>query len=382
MFHVWADDLTGACDCATVLGLHGLSAWVSLGVGASHLDLKTQDLGTKAQAHCLNLNTRQLSHPLEVFECVINALEAHSGETPYLKMDSTWRGYPVATALAVMQKQKSPFVFCCPAFPAQGRLIRQGQAFLHGTALHETPLAHDPHHPIYTADIKTLLHQEAQRLGKTMTVWTAEDHHLSRIESGDFPPNTVIVPDVASSSDLRKWVEVLKKVTPAPVFMGSAGLLDALSQANGGSDKACSIPVFEGVFSPVQVVSGSLNPITLRQIAHLKTHHPHVPILNTAEWGQVKDWHARLIQRYHSEFHTPHRTTVLCGGDTAHTILAELGIHTLQWQGALNPLCSVWRSVEEPHQKHTWILKSGNMGEESLLTELCDAFSLSTSKHL
>lgn len=379
MLHVWADDLTGACDCATVLGWHGMPASVSL-----RANLATDDLHIRSNAHCLNLNTRALSHPQEAFECVVNALQAYPSETPYFKMDSTWRGYPVATALAVLQERKPPFVFCCPAFPTQGRLIRQGQAFLHGIALHETPLAHDPHHPIQSSDIKTLLYQEAKRLGKTITVWTAEDNPLPRIQAGDLPPNTLIVPDIESTADLIGWANHLKALSSPPLFMGSAGLLKALLEDSYDFSQNTSTSFnFETPKSlDCQVISGSLNAITLRQIAYLKTHHPNVPILNTAEWGQANDWHSRLIQTYRAEFQTPHRTSILCGGGTAHTILASLGIHTLKWQQALNPLCSLWRSVEEPHQNHTWILKSGNMGEESLLTELCDALSLSPAEHL
>ena len=396
---ILADDLTGAADCATVLGVHGQDASLCLDVNA---------LNEASNAYSVNLGTRSCEAPQTVYEVTKKALEGllHNEGLPYFKVDSTWRSDAVAMALAGMDTLKAPFVLLCPAFPQEGRTIIEGIAYLHGVPLHETPLKNDPQDPIKRSDVQGLMQTQARALSRSIHVLSGSNISVKEIEdalSQDPKTPLFVVPDVESTADLKTLAELLASLKQAPLCMGSAGLLEALLclsplleervRERGG----CSNSVFTSTPHPcpplkgegvkhIQVISGSLNPTTIQQLEMLQAHHPEVKVLNTASWGKVLDWSKRLKQSVVTLQEEPNLVTILCGGSTAEAVLAQAGVKQLHWVKALSRTCSLWQAVEDRKDSRYWVLKSGNMGKADLLLqlvkELSHAFQIPPTKHL
>ena len=394
-----ADDLTGAADCATVLGVHGQNASLCLDVNA---------LNEASDAYSVNLGTRSCEAPQTVYNATKKALEGllQHEALPYFKVDSTWRSDAVAIALAGMDTLKAPFVLLCPAFPQEGRTIIEGIAYLHGVPLHETPLKNDPQDPIKRSDVQALMQTQARALSRSIHILSGSNISVKEIEdalSQDPKTPLFVVPDVESTTDLKTLAELVASLKQAPLCMGSAGLLEALLclsplleervRERGG----CSNSVFTSTPHPcpplkgegvkhIQVISGSLNPTTIQQLEMLQAHHPEVKVLNTASWGKVLDWSKRLKESVVTLQEEPSLVTILCGGSTAEAVLAQAGVKQLHWVKALSRTCSLWQAVEDRKDSRYWVLKSGNMGEADLLLqlakELSNAFQIPPTKHL
>ncbi len=408
---VLADDLTGAADCATVLGVHGQDASLCLDVNT---------LNEASDAYSVNLGTRACGHPQAVYDITKKALLALSpplkgeGPTPYFKVDSTWRSDSVAMALAGMDTLKPPFVLLCPAFPQEGRTIAGGVAYLHGVPLHQTPLKNDPQHPILTADVQVLLETQARALNRNIRILKGKQISITDIEDAlKIVPQTplFVVPDVQSLSDLSHLAEWVASFETPPLCMGSAGLLDALLCLSPLLEERKSFNFFDSVRErgefqepsvssipyndplpkekkreSIQVISGSVNPTTTQQLNMFQTHHPEIRMLNTASWGTVTDWHERLKEAVAPLLEASNTVTILCGGDTAQAVLEQAGVNQLKWVKPLSRTCSLWQAVEDDKASRYWVLKSGNMGEADLLVqlvkELYHAFPLPSAKHL
>ena len=400
---IFADDLTGAADCATVLGVQGQ---------AVRLCLDARSLSQASHSYSLNLGTRSCQTPQAVYDKTKQALLALSptfkgeGGTSYFKVDSTWRSDAVAIALAGFDTLKPSFVFLCPAFPQEGRTIVNGVAYLHGIPLDETPLKEDPQHPLMSSDVKLLLERQAQKLNRQIHVLSGkaiEGEDLKAILKTDPQTPLFVVPDVQTSEELRNWAERIASFKDLPLCIGSAGLLEALlalpplPMGEGWGEgfempnqSLCFphpnlLPKGEGT-KGIQVISGSLNPTTIQQIEALQSQHPDTKVLNTASWGKFDDWQARFQVESASFLESPNTVNILCGGDTAEGVLAQAGVTQLKWVRALTATCSLWQAVESEGDSGYWVLKSGNMGEVDLLVqlvmELYHAFSIPSSKHL
>jgi uncharacterized protein YgbK (DUF1537 family) len=394
-----ADDLTGAADCATVLGVHGQNASLCLDVNA---------LNEASDAYSVNLGTRSCKAPQTVYDVTKKVLEGllQHEALPYFKVDSTWRSDAVAIALAGMDALKAPFVLLCPAFPEEGRTIIEGIAYLHGVPLHETPLKNDPQDPIKRSDVQALMQTQARALSRSIHILSGSNISVKEIEdalSQDPKTPLFVVPDVESTTDLKTLAELVASLKQAPLCMGSAGLLEALLclsplleervRERGG----CSNSVFTSTPHPcpplkgegvkhIQVISGSLNLTTIEQIQRLQEEHPELKVLNTASWGMLTDWDERLKEAVAPLLEASNTVTILCGGSTAEAVLAQAGVQQLHWVKALSRTCSLWQAVEDRKDSRYWVLKSGNMGEADLLLqlakELSNAFQIPPTKHL
>ncbi|MFN9691439.1 MAG: four-carbon acid sugar kinase family protein [Vampirovibrionales bacterium] len=387
---VLADDLTGAADCATVLGVHSQNASLCLDVNA---------LNEASDAYSVNLGTRSCEAPQTVYDVTKKALEGllQHEALPYFKVDSTWRSDAVAIALAGMDTLKAPFVLLCPAFPQEGRTIIESIAYLHGVPLHETSLKNDPQDPIKRSDVQALMQTQARALSRSIHILSGSNISVKEIEdalSQDPKTPLFVVPDVESTTDLKTLAELVASLKQAPLCMGSAGLLDALvAQTLSPFGESCFphpnlLPKGEGTgeIGKIQVISGSLNPTTIEQIQRLQEEHPELKVLNTASWGKVLDWSKRLKQSVVTLQEEPSLVTILCGGSTAEAVLAQAGVKQLHWVKALSRTCSLWQAVEDRKDSRYWVLKSGNMGEADLLLqlvkELSHAFQIPPTKHL
>lgn len=163
---VIADDFTGASDIAVTLskGLEGEGGLRT----TQYLGVPHQPAEEPVEAGVIALKSRSL--PAQ--EAVQQSLAAcewllQQGCTQIVfkycsTFDSTDAGNigPVLDALA--QRLAARNVIVCPAFPAMGRTLYQGNLFVHDRPLNESGMEHHPVTPMKDADIRRLLARQAK----------------------------------------------------------------------------------------------------------------------------------------------------------------------------------------------------------------------------
>lgn len=147
-----ADDLTGACDTGCLfagpapVGVIAEPGLVQSDAGVVAVDtesraLAASDAGRRVRAAASRLGTRLHAGPL------------------FKKIDSTMRG-PVAAELeALLDTGGWDGALVCPAFPAQGRVVRDGVLHVDGVPAHGTAIGRDRHYPGATSDVGEILAQ-------------------------------------------------------------------------------------------------------------------------------------------------------------------------------------------------------------------------------
>lgn len=148
MILVLADDLTGALEVGAVFASSGLRAIVS-----------TRPVrGTQTDALILDTETRH-STPSDAVERIVAAVR-ESEVTPdliYKKTDSTLRGN-IRSELAALSKLFPPWrIGYAPAYPAQGRTVKNGRVHVNGIPLTETDFARDDLNPVFTSSVRELV---------------------------------------------------------------------------------------------------------------------------------------------------------------------------------------------------------------------------------
>ncbi len=127
-----ADDLSGAADCAIGFAAHGARTVVTLDAAAA------VEVGG-ADVVAADVDSRRLAPA----DAAARNLEAwRSGMAPhrrlYKKIDSTLRGNWAAETAAL--QPSAGLAVVAPAFPATGRVTRDGRMFVNGQPLEDTDI--------------------------------------------------------------------------------------------------------------------------------------------------------------------------------------------------------------------------------------------------
>jgi uncharacterized protein YgbK (DUF1537 family) len=188
MIGVIADDLTGAAELGAVGRRLGLKAEI----------VRDEPPSSTAELVCVDTDSRSCT-PTEAAKRAASAaklLRSAGAQWIYKKVDSVLRGNVTAEVEAVMQQLGFNRALMLPANPSLGRIIRDGQYFVHGKPIHRTEFARDPEYPRRTAQVLRLLQ--------------APQHFLLRLANGELvvPENTMLVGQTDSSDKVRAWAQV------------------------------------------------------------------------------------------------------------------------------------------------------------------------------
>lgn len=198
---VFADDLTGAAEIASIAHNAGLRALVL-----------TTPPGGPADADVLVFDTdTRLCTPARAAQRVRAFAkrlrrQPHSGF--FKKTDSVLRGPVLAELTALATSLGHRRTLLVPCNPSLGRVIRDGHYFIGGRPLHETAFVHDPHHPRTTSEVLTLL--DAKKYPRVACL----------APSSRLPGQGIIVGEADSPADVAVW----------------AGQIDAHTLPAGGAD--------------------------------------------------------------------------------------------------------------------------------------------------
>lgn len=232
-----ADDLTGALDTASQFGD----------------SLVVLDPSTKLDSRvvAVSSDSRKLP-PGAAAEKVYALLQALPGSKYlYKKVDSTMRGN-VGPELEVVVRFTGSSIPFTPAFPEQGRTVRNGKLFVNDIPLEETQYVDEL--PLRSSNLLELLKANSS---------------LNPCYWGEGGGDVLVFRDVRDREDIASAFEMVIEKGLEKVMSGSAGLAMELAKHLGVSE--AEKPSSSG---PILVASGSKNEVTLRQLRRLSHHIP------------------------------------------------------------------------------------------------------------
>jgi 4-hydroxythreonine-4-phosphate dehydrogenase len=240
----------------------------------------------------------------------------------YKKIDSTMKGHVAAELAAARRFLGERAVIFAPAFPAQGRVVRNARLLVNGRPA--------------SGDLRALL----SRAGLPAT-WV-ERPSTADLRTAIAIGARAFVCDASTDAELDQIARAALKLRPLPLFVGSAGLARALART---LPRRCAPASARAERRPVVTVVGSASAVSAlqaRQLARNVTDrlHPNPSILVQIAWRRaptVRDIPAvRRLGRMVAEA-APRAHYVLTGGETARAVLDARRISSYRLLGEVEP---------------------------------------------
>lgn len=219
-----ADDLTGALDVAGPFAQRGIRTEVVVDPGQDWSEALRD-----AQVVSINADSRHLS-ATQAAARVVEILDGVDtrGRVLLKKIDSTLRGQVVAETLAMMRATHRQAAVLAPAFPAQGRTVRDGVVYVNGVPLNETAFARDalsppPAEPLHLAFRQALPPAPSAAVPTCSSVTALDAAALAA------PGEHVFVLDAQVNDDLLRAVRSAGDHMDRLLWVGAAGIAQALA---------------------------------------------------------------------------------------------------------------------------------------------------------
>jgi uncharacterized protein YgbK (DUF1537 family) len=361
-----ADDLTGAADACVRLVRHGQSAAV-----LPDLDAVTPALADRADVVSISVDTRR--RPRDAarsrVERAARLAGARAAGQVLLKVDSTLRGHLGEEIAAALDAFSCTHAILTPAFPAMNRRLVNGQLRVSGLGA-PAPV-----------DVRTRLASQGLPGAALLSppYGATSDVMVDAMQRARAAGARVFVADAADDRDLERTVAAGRAAGGRPLWVGSAGLAQALAVEIGAtgalpqSDRP--LPPHDRL-GPIFVCIGSVHPATRAQEARLASRsRARVLRLTSDTWSATRG----MLQTLSGESIAG---LVLTGGDTATTVCAALGVEAVDLGGEVASGVP-WGVVSGGHVDGAPIvLKSGAFGGESTLVDAVDFLSATMGRRL
>lgn len=275
-----ADDLTGATDTGVQFARGRLEVRVVLdrpGV--------LEDSVERASVLVVDTESRHLpaADAARRVAAVVARGRAAGIQRFFKKTDSALRGNLGSELQALLLNSGSAHLAFVPALPALGRTTRGGVQYLHGRPLHETEFAADPLDPVRESDVSELIRR---RVEVPVVSVGMETLHDATGAGTAFPTSGILVFDAESDDDLDTIVAWLQRRGMLGAVAGTAALGRALANTLSGSLPDAAPFRRPASVTPMLVVGGSLNPVSLAQLDHARTRgFATVPVSSRALVG-------------------------------------------------------------------------------------------------
>lgn len=385
-----ADDLTGGLDSGVQLAKQGINVKVF-----PEPDPEGNWAAEEAEVLVTVSETRH-AEPEAAFEIVYRIVSlGKAAGIPYIykKTDSALRGNigsELSAALKACGAEVLPFL---PSYPAMDRLTVNGQHLINGEPVAESVFGKDPFDPVTESDVCRIIQSQ------TDTPAFRENEGTSGI----------MVVDARSDEELKSKGAALAKEGRLAVSAGCAGFAEFLPELLSLEKQAAS--QYNDMGEGLLVISGSLNPFTMKQLddaerngfrrLRLSVEEKTDPeaksqadlrgrwvILDSsdsledtiamAEIMRKKGWDGaelarhisdRLAKRFVEAVNNFNGTVMVIGGDTLLACLRRLGCKELE---PVSELCpgTVLSKYKSDGIERLIISKSGGFGSETLLTDL------------
>ena len=245
-----ADDFTGALDTGVQFTARGARTCVVTDPAYDFSRAKAE-----TQVLVLDAETRHLT-PEAAYSVVRRAVEGalRAGFTHiYKKTDSALRGNVGAELTAVLDGAGAESISFLPALPKMDRITRRGIHYIDGVPVAESVFGRDPFEPVGASSVAEIIAAQSEV--------PVALHGLAETASAGRPG--IHVYDAESDSDLLRIGQRLGR-EGLRLSAGCAGFAAALAEI---LDLRGAPPVLPDLVPALFVACGSVNPVTLRQMA-------------------------------------------------------------------------------------------------------------------
>jgi len=349
-----ADDVTGASDLAGVLVREGMRTVQAVGVP------RRIDADADAVVVALKSRTAPVDEAVRDSVASLRALRDWGADRFYFKVcstfDSTPQGNIGPVADALLDELDATFAVVTPAYPANGRVVRDGELFVNGVPLAESSMRNHPLTPMTDSDLVRVLQRQTPR-------------PVGRLGE---PGITYAIADGATDDDLCALGQLYGGL---PLLVGGAGLALGLPAAYGYDGAAAAAAPVDG---PAVVLAGSLSDATRAQIARFEPkvtldeydgYRGDTLLVHSGERG-ARDPHEverRLAAVAQDAVAHGARRVVVAGGETSGAVLHALGVQMLAVGAEIAPGVPWMTTLDEP--RLSFALKSGNFGGPDFFLE-------------
>lgn len=276
MYLLVADDLTGGNDAGIQFVKGGLDAWIALSSECAAERSSHAGICGTPDMFVVNTNTRNMPEDVaaENVASVVSALVKGVADTRpdmvFKKIDSTLRGNLGVETDALMRELSFATAFLTPAYPDQGRVVKNGVLLVNGTPVHETGFADDPLTPIRESSVAAIVgNQSTRKIGEVGlgTVAQGAEAITAAVSAMMRYGVEIFVFDAENAAHLASIASAGLAMREKPLFIGSAGLAQALAETlpRKNAVPAATLPRVERVF----YVCGSAHQMTRAQIDRL-----------------------------------------------------------------------------------------------------------------
>jgi uncharacterized protein YgbK (DUF1537 family) len=248
---VLADDLTGSLDTGIQFAQYGASTRVVL-----NAEYPLNRIDPSVQILVINTESRHAS-PKRAAEIVGNIVrQAVALKIPYIykKTDSALRGNLGAELGAALSESGEEQLHFIPAFPKMKRGTVKGIHYIDGVPVAESVFGKDPFNPVTHSNVKDILHEQTD-----LPVYSVPLEAPIPSERG------IMVYDALTEEEVLARGRALKAAGKLALLSGCAGFASILADLlDLRGDRKASIS-----YAPdFLVVCGSVNPITVAQLAY------------------------------------------------------------------------------------------------------------------
>lgn len=382
--YILADDLSGALEIGASFRQAGKRVTVPLRASCSPRDLDLEVISTETR------NTSPADAVARVSQCLTDQ-QAAGRRLLFKKIDSTLRGPLAAEVQAVGATLRPPLILFCPANPAAGRTVCDGELRVQGMPLQETEFRNDPTWPATTSRLATLLQPVPLPQAHLSLALLREDGAVIPFlkQHAGHRPHLVIA-DAETDQDLDRLATALRSACPEAVPVGANGLGAALARLDKGPSTPPVLPQTRSFL----VVCGSRHPASHRQIDQFAARR-NLPVVTvstdtfspSATAGVLTEGlnAARAaVMRFATDNATPadvlravaktvralgprpDTTYFFTGGETAWAACQALGGEALEVLGPCETAC-VASLLRGPFPPLVLVTKPGGYGDPDLL---------------
>lgn len=365
---VLADDLTGACDAGIGFAKRGLLTRVAFRPMA----------GESADVAILSSNTRTMA-PSAARNRIAELLQAapRPNGIAFRKIDSTLRGNVVSECEAMLLALGFSYGVLAPSLPSQGRIVQNGVLEVRDIA------------GAWSIDIPSLFHDQGAAIA-CLPIRQSSRELREAMEAEVSRGARYILCDAMTEADLQKIAEALHFCSPAPLWIGSAGLADAAAAtlAPHAIRSSTASSHWRAAPDPSLLCIGSTHAVSSMQMAHLCGNMGVARLdASTADPNEVRralsrrsvaalclNPNAADAERIREQIRAATaaglRRILLTGGDTAELICRAAGVNDLVVCGEAMPGVAEGMVEGGLLDQVIFATKSGGFGQEDCLTRL------------
>jgi uncharacterized protein YgbK (DUF1537 family) len=212
MIIVVADDFTGAAELAGIGLSHGMT-----------VELDIEQIGSCTEADLLVVATdtrsKKITAAIDEVKEVAEGIKQYNSSLVYKKIDSVLRGHILEETRAMVEVLGMKGAILVPANPLLGRVIINGNYYVHGELIQHTSFSQDPEFGISTSSVAELL----SRNGSTPQFRILKPRNFS----GE---GTIVVGEASKIEDLDFWAE---KTSEGWLPVGAAGFFESILKRAG-----------------------------------------------------------------------------------------------------------------------------------------------------